>query len=514
MNSPLTTTPVFIQDLKKTISVLTLAFIAGALTVFGFAPFHVYVIPFFSLAILFQLWRHAPTMRLAFLTGWYFGFGFFLLGVSWIYVSLHTFGSMPAPLAGLATVLFCAFLALFPAVAGFLVAWRRPSPIILFTLTAPALWTVLEWMRSWVFTGFPWLSLGYSQVSESPLAGLAPVGGVFLVSLLLCLSAGLLALAWEKKSQAIYPLALLMGLLFISWNLKSIQWTQPTGTVTTVSLLQGNRLQDEKWRPENLITTLKLYRDMVLQSHSQLIVMPETALPVFLHQLPPGYIEQLAEHAQHQQGAVLVGTVEQTGAGVYFNSLVALGASSRPAYRKTHLVPFGEYIPLRPLWGWIVGLLAIPLQDMSRGASNAQPLFIAGQWVALNICYEDAFGDEIRRQLPLATVLINASNVAWFGHSIAPQQHLQISQMRALETGRFMLRATNTGLTAIINNQGQVVSAAPEFTTTRLTGSIPGFKGVTPFVRWGDQLPILLSIFLWLSGFLLHRYAHRPTSPL
>jgi apolipoprotein N-acyltransferase len=257
-----------------------------------------------------------------------------------------------------------------------------------------------------------------------------------------------------------------------------------------------------------MIATLNAYREMTTASKSRLIVLPETALPLFLHQVPRDYLETLATHARANNGAVLIGVPERLPSGEYFNSVVAFGTGTTQVYRKSHLVPFGEFIPLRPLLGWIVGVLAIPLQDFSRGKIEQQPLDVAGQRVAVNICYEDVFGEEIIRQLPQATMLVNASNVAWFGRSIAPQQHLQISQMRALETGRYMLRATNTGVTAVIDTHGQVVAAAPEFTKATVTHTVPGYQGATPFVRWGNYAALLLAASMLLSAVFAQRKAH------
>ena len=504
---------------------LLLAIPLGALTVCSFAPFGVSLIAVFALALLFLRWALARTPREAFCTGYGFGLGFFLAGVSWIYVSLHTFGAMPMPIAALATLLFCAFLALFPAVAGYAVARVPRSAMVKLLLLAPALWTLVEWTRGWIFTGFPWLAVGYSQIPGQPLAGYAPVLGVYGVSLAMAWSAGGLALivAWigdmkfrdspgslsalrDPRSRPSLTVLMCVGALWLGgFGLRQVTWTQPTGVTTRVELLQGNIAQDMKWREDKLIATLNAYRDMVKSSTAQLIVLPETALPLFLHQVPPGYLDDLAAHAQKNKGDILVGVPERLQNGEYFNSVISLGAAPTQRYRKSHLVPFGEFIPLRPVLGWIVGVLSIPLQDFSRGALDQQPLAVAGQRVAVNICYEDVFGEEIIRQLPQATMLVNASNVAWFGRSMAPQQHLQISQMRALETGRYMLRATNTGVTAVIDERGNVVKKAEEFTTDTVKHDVPGFQGATPYVRWGNYAALLIAGLMLLSAAFIAR---------
>jgi apolipoprotein N-acyltransferase len=234
-------------------------------------------------------------------------------------------------------------------------------------------------------------------------------------------------------------------------------------------------------------------------------VFPETALPLFLRDVPADYLASLADHARHNGGDVLIGVPERLPSGEYYNTVISLGTSPPQFYRKTHLVPLGEFIPLRPILGWIVGVLAIPLQDFSRGSLDAQPLPVAGQRVAVDICYEDAFGEEIIRQLPQATILVNVSNVAWFGRSIAPEQHLQISQARALETGRYMLRATNTGMTAVVNERGRVVDVAPQFATATLTALVQGYAGATPYVRTGNAVILVLCLTLLACGFVYAR---------
>jgi apolipoprotein N-acyltransferase len=486
------------------------ALFAGAATVLGFAPFSVYPLPVIALALLFWLWSRAASPRTAFFVGWAFGLGYFLCGVSWIYVSLHNFGAMPLPLAALATFLFCAFLALFPATVGYAFAKVHLPVGLKLSLFAPAAWTLIEWTRGWIFTGFPWLALGYSQVPAGPLAGYAPLIGVFGITLVLAVISGLLALLIRAicARQNIFthaPLYIAAAIALLGWGLKQIEWTSPTGSSTSVSLLQGNVAQDMKWREDRMLATLAAYRNMTLASNSQLIVLPETALPLFLHQVPADYLDSLAAHARANNGSVLIGVPERLSPGEYFNSVVALGSGAAQVYRKSHLVPFGEFIPLRPVLAWIVNVLAIPLQDFSRGATDQQPLNVAGQRVAVNICYEDAFGEEIIRQLPQATLLVNASNVAWFGRSIAPQQHLQISQARALETGRYMLRATNTGITAVIDQHGYVVKAAPEFTTATVTHTVPGYQGTTPYVRWGNDAMLVLAAAMLALAWAMRR---------
>ena len=506
-----------------------IAFFLGAVTVVGYAPYYMFPLPVVTLAGLFYLWSQAATPRAAALTGFAFGLGLFLFGVSWIYVSLHDYGAMPAPLAVIATFLYCAILALFPAAAAYACARPAVPHAIRCGLLAPAAWTLAEWLRGWLLYGFPWLAAGYSQVPASPLAGYAPVLGIYGVTLATAATAGLIVVLWQRltandergKQHAErntsfnwrfiihHSSFIILAIWLTGWVLSQIAWTTPLGAPFNASLLQGNVAQDQKWRAERVRPTLETYRLLTESAPGELIILPETALPLFLEQVPQDYLSALAASARRRGGDVLIGVPERTPGGEYFNSVISLGSSPPQAYRKSHLVPFGEFIPLRPVLAWIVGVLAIPLQDFSRGAEVQRPLAVAGQRVAVNICYEDAFGEEIIRQLPEATVLVNVSNVAWFGRSIAPRQHLQIAQARALETGRAMLRATNTGVTAVIGPRGEVLAAAPEFEIATVTYPVQGYGGATPYVRWGNYAVLALCLALIAAaGWSARRAAH------
>jgi apolipoprotein N-acyltransferase len=463
------------------------ALLLGALAVFGYAPFYLYPIPILTLAGLFFLWRSAQTPRQSFQLGYFYGLGLFGAGVSWIYVSLHDFGGMPLAAAAVATTGFCAFLALFPAAAGWLSSRFGERKV----WAMPFAWVLTEWVLNWIFTGFPWMTLGYSQVPYSPLAGLAPVFGVFGVSLAATVAAALLPALFNARVRK-PVLAALLALWITGSALKHVEWSAPIGKPVSVSLLQGNIPQDMKWQPEEVRNTLQTYLELARTNPAELVVLPETALPLLWHQVPADYLAALAEPAGALGGDTLVGAPEQVG-DEYFNSMFSLGNSLPQSYSKFHLVPFGEFIPFKVALGWIYhDLLHIPLSDLSSGPKYQKPLAVAGQKIAVNICYEDVFGEEIIRQLPEATLLVNASNDAWYGHSLAAHQHLQISQTRAMETARMMLRATNTGATAIVAPDGTIVAEAPHFTTTALTGQAQGYTGTTPYVRWGNWPAITL----------------------
>ncbi|MFP5418174.1 MAG: apolipoprotein N-acyltransferase [Gammaproteobacteria bacterium] len=477
-----------------TFAAALMALLAGALAVAGFAPLGYWPLTFLSLAVLFGVWMHTRSIRAAFFIGLVWGWGFFLTGVSWIYVSLSVYGGMSMGLSALATFLFCTVLALLPALAGALQASVRVSPGARLTLAMPLFWGVTEWMRGWLFTGFPWLATGYSQVPASPLAGYAPLIGVYGVSFLLALMAALLVwgvVSRGRTARRVWAAAAMLAIGVGGQALRAVEWTTADGAPTSVALLQGNIPQHLKWQPDSMRSTLEIYARLAAASPAQLIVLPETALPLFESDLPDFYRQGLETLGRKNGGDILTGLPTGSPDAAYYNSVISLGSAPSQRYSKSHLVPFGEYIPLKPLWGWVIAVLRIPLSDFARGATDQRPLVIGGQRVAANICYEDAFGEEIIRQLPQASVLVNVSNLAWFGDSLAPWQHAQMSQMRALETGRMMLRATNTGLTAIIDRKGRLMASLPPFTTGSLAGTLQGYAGSTPYVRWGNT-PILI----------------------
>ncbi|MGI9045959.1 MAG: apolipoprotein N-acyltransferase [Burkholderiales bacterium] len=485
----------------------------GAATVFGFAPFYLFPLPVITLALLLGLWRNAESPRSAAALGFAFGLGFFGTGVSWIYISLHDFGGMPAAIAGIGTALLCAYMSLFPAATGFLQAKLASSNVVRFVLVTPALWAGADWLRSYLFTGFPWLTLGYSQVPASPLAGFAPVFGVYGLSMLTAMSAGLLAWLYAEfiSPRAGAPTLLrrarggpgicaffIVALWPIGYALKQIDWTQPIGEPLAVSLLQGNIAQELKWREDQIDNTLRTYLDLVLASRARLIILPEAALPLLRDRVPEQYLARFAQHADQLGGDILIGLPELEGID-YYNSVFSFGAAPTQVYRKSHLVPFGEFIPSG--FDWVLRWLQIPMSNFSRGAEYQKPLAVAGQKVAVDICYEDVFGEEIVRPLPEATLLVNVSNDAWFGDSLALMQHLQIAQTRAIETGRVMLRATNTGATAAIAPDGQLIALAPLSKKTALHVEVRGYAGATPYVRWGNSLVLAMVVILLAISF-------------
>jgi apolipoprotein N-acyltransferase len=459
-----------------------LAATVGVVGVGCFAPFGLFWLAPLVWLGFFVLLRKASNPRQGLFTGLAFGLGFFCTGVSWVFVSLSVFGGMPWWLAGPAAFLFCAVMALFPMFAGYLFKRWQPDALWRQALLFAALIAALDWLKGWIFTGFPWLTVGYSQTAPSPLAGFAPVLGVHGLSLLVALSGALLA-RWR------IGLPVLAALVLGGFGLQQVAWTTPVGEPISVALIQGNVPQEMKFRPEAFFRTLDLYRELVSENPAQLTVLPETAIPVFIDQIPSEYLDELKTLAKRQNGDIIFGTLTGVGDN-YFNSAVSVGSSPLQVYSKNHLVPFGEFIPAG--FAWFMAYANIPMSSFTRGPEVQPPLAVAGQHVAANICYEDVFGEEIIRALPQAGILANLSNTAWFGHSLAQPQHLQISRMRAAETGRPMLRATNTGMTAIIDAHGELSAALPAFETGVLKGEVRAYEGMTPYGLVGNWLALAL----------------------
>ena len=486
---------------------LVLAALAGALTVFGYAPFGVALLPIATLALLFALWRDAATPRAAAALGFAYGAGLFGAGVSWIAIALERFGGMPAPLAALGIAGFCAYLALWPALAGYVAARAAPAGDLRL-LAAAGAWTFAEWLRGFVLSGFPWLAAGHAQLPGSTLAGFAPVGGVFLVTLAVAIVAALLAGAIEAMARgagrrAAGALAGAAAMFAAGAALDTIAWTRPHAAPIAVSLVQGNIPQEEKFDPHLRERAFRLYAELVASTQGALVVLPESAFPVFAHEVPQATIDALGATMAARGGDVLVGmfVLRPPEAGEsqprIHNSVVSLGVAPTQLYRKRHLVPFGETIPAKPLVGWVIErVLAIPLSDQTPGPDDQPPFAIAGERLAVNICYEDAFGDELARWSRDATILVNVTNDAWYGRSPGAWQHNQIAAMRAKETGRPMLRATNTGVTSVIDADGHVRVHLPWFRRGILETTVAGRTGQTPFMRFGNLPVALLSLAL------------------
>lgn len=483
---------------------LALALAAGAALPLAFAPFHWWWLALICPAVLFAIGAAAPE-PVASRAGYLFGLGFYAVGVSWVYISIGRYGHSGPVLAILFTAVFVTVLALFPWACVKLARRLRPGTgLAALALAFPLVWVLLEWVRTWLLTGFPWLLLGYSQ-ADGPLTPLAPVVGVLGLSMILSLLAG--GLAWLALAPS--PRRLLAGLVVASVGVAGVRlmdrdWTAPAGPALSVALIQGNISQDRKWSPEYLQITLDRYRTLTERYWGvDLVVWPEAAVPSWYHKVSDSYLEPLADSGRAEGTELILGVPYfDREAGKAYNSIISLGAE-RGVYHKRHLVPFGEYLPLRGVFGGALDILGAPMADFDAGIASA-PLRAAGYDVGVTVCYEVAFGPEVAAALPAAQLLVNVSNDAWFGDSLAPHQHLQMARMRALETGRDLLRATNTGITAVIDHKGRVVARAPQFEVASVVAQATPRNGATPYVRWLDH-PVLGLLGLGLAGLILVR---------
>ncbi len=501
------------------------ALIAGVAHAASFAPAGAWWLQVAALAalvalVLLAVDRDDAGPKRAAALGFAFGLGWFVAGVAWLYVSMHRYGGMPAPLAALALLLFGAYLALFPAAAcafaaralrgarGATAQARGALAIAVPGLGFAGAWTLAELARGYLFTGFPWLAAGYAHV-DGPLAGFAPLLGVYGIGAFAALSAyGLGAALAARRGAATATAAVLVAApLAAGWALSDLQWSQPAGRALAVRLLQGNVAQDMKFDPARSLAAMRAYAAEAARAPADLTVLPETAWTVPWPATPAPLRAALREHLARSGGAIAIGMPlpERAGGAAaaprLTNSVAVIdGAGALAArYDKRHLVPFGEFVPRG--FGWFVALMEIPLGEFGRGARSQPPLDIGGQRVAFDICYEDLFGEELAVQVrDGATILVNVSNIAWFGDSLALPQHLQIARMRALELARPMLRATNTGVTAAIDARGRVIDALPVHAAGALTVSLRGSTGLTPFARWANAPALALALALTAAG--------------
>ena len=492
-----------------------LALAAGALTPLAMAPFDYWPLQLLSLALLYLGLRElAP--RAALLRGWCYGFGLFGAGTSWIYVSIHVYGGASPLLAGFLMLLFSAAVALFFALPAWLWSrWLRNGHGLGDALAFAALWVAQETFRGWFLTGFPWLYAGYSQL-DGPLAGLAPVGSVWLIGLVLAYSAALLVNLPRLRRQ---PRALSAGLLLLllawgsGWSLQQHSWTRPAGPALSVAAVQGNVEQNMKWDPAQLNAQLALYRDLSIEGQpADLIVWPETAVPV-LKDYAVGYLDGMAGFASSRNSALITGIpvreIDDAGNKRYFNAISVLGEGSG-TYLKQKLVPFGEYVPLQDLLRGLIAFFDLPMSDFARGPADQPLLQARGYQVAPYICYEVVYPEFAAGLAAQSQLLLTVSNDAWFGSSIGPLQHLQMAQMRALEAGRWMIRATNTGVTALIDPFGQISTRLPQFQQGVLYGEVLPMQGLTPYLQWRSW-PLALLCGLILLGACVARRAQART---
>jgi apolipoprotein N-acyltransferase len=470
-----------------------LLLIAGFLLAFSFAPYELFWLQFPLLAGVFLAVLNQTPKR-AFMRGLLFGFGWFAHGIHWIFYSLYYHGGSPVFLAVLIIVLLALYMSLFPALAlYFSNKFIKTDAALMLLVVYPLSWMLLDWLRGWFLTGFPWMQPGVAHI-DSYLSGFAPLIGGLGVGLLVTIIAGLLALMVCQKRFKL-PVVFIVVIYLGGFLLGLINWTQPVDEPVKVSLIQGNIPQSEKWRREMYVPTLQMYRQLTLENlDSDLIVWPETAVPGFKYRIDD-YLNDITEKLEATHTQLLLGVFERDQQTQrYYNSVISLDGQS---YKKRHLVPLGEYFPLRPVLSFFAQWIDIPMSDLDSGNQTQALISVAGQKAGISICFEDAFDRGVLRDLPEATLLINVSNDAWFEDSPEPWQHHQIARMRAAETGRSLLRVTNTGVSSVIGAKGEVLAILPQFRRDVLRYEVQAYSGATPYVIWANYLLILTGLGVW-----------------
>jgi apolipoprotein N-acyltransferase len=482
-------------------------FFCGALLMLSFAPLGWFVLaPVLLLPFLYSTFYAEP--RLAARHGFWYGAGLFLAGTYWLYISIHVFGQAPLFVAIFLMLALVVIMGWYYAATAFLISKLAAGHAWRLLLAAPTAWVTVEWLRGWFLSGFPWMTLGYGQI-DSPLAGLAPITGVYGVSLLLMLSTSaiLVAIVTQQKMRLV-ALAIAVTPWFAGALVANVEWTREAGPSVRATIVQGGVSQDRKWAREQFRPTLELYRSSILTNQdSDLIVWPEVALPAAIDQVER-YVEQLQSDISVQEQTLLFGILERDlDTQKIYNSVVMIDGADKDArqfYRKRHLVPFGEFFPVPEFVREWMRLMSLPHSDMNAGEAEQPLLRMAdGNQLAVAICYEDAYGAEQLYALADATLLINVSNDAWFGESIAPHQHLEIARMRALEAGRYVVRATNNGVSAFIGPHGDLLQTGEQFRYVAMTHDVMPRKGLTPYARTGNW-PVV-SLALLIMGWLAYR---------
>jgi apolipoprotein N-acyltransferase len=478
-----------------------LAALCGALLALAFAPVRLYPLAFLAPAVLFLLWEDVLPRRAAW-RGFLFTGSTFLAGTYWLYHSVHLVGQAPLWIAAILMLGLVAIMASYTALLGYAVTrWSPAQGLLRWLILLPSGWVLVEWFRGWFLSGFPWLALGYSQL-ETPLRGLAPLVGVYGTSLAVAITAGgLTSLVLGRRRERVLAVLLVAGCWLIGAAAARVAWTMPEGEPVTVALVQGAVPQTMKWEAGQRERTLELYLELSRPYlGADIVVWPEAALPALESEIRP-YLDALVTLASSRGSSLLMGLLRRDPAsGAYYNAMAAWSPAEQ-WYYKRRLVPFGEFFPVPDAVREWMRLMNLPYSDFEPGPEGQAPLEAGGERLAPTICYEDAYASEQLELATASTLLVNVTNDAWFGDSTAPHQHLDISRMRSLETGRAMLRATNDGITALIDADGRLAGRLPQFEPGVLTGLVQPRGGTTPYMRVGNWAVVLAALAGMAVGF-------------
>jgi apolipoprotein N-acyltransferase len=490
--------------------------LAGGVALAGaFAPVNLWPLALLAPALLMWLWQDLSPREAARL-GFLFSFGTFAAGTYWLYFSVHILGHSPVWLAFVLMLGLAAIMGLYHAALGYCTArWLPRAGLAGWLAVVPAAWLFMEWWRGWFLSGFSWLSLGYSQ-TDTWFASFAPLLGVYGISALLLVCAGaLVAILRGTRRQALIAAAIFV----VPWALGAAlywhSWTHVSGPVTTVAMVQGAIPQDDKWLESHRQATLNLYESMTKKVlGTQLIVWPESAIADLANNQVP-YINDIYREAHEHGSAVVMGVLRADGREPdtrYYNSVMALG-DEVSWYDKHHLVPFAEFFPVPQFVRAWLRLMSLPYSDFTRGAEYQAPLPAAHLQLGATICYEDAYGSTMLQVLPVADALVNVTNDAWFGHSTARHQHFQIVRLRAMEAGRYLVRAANDGISGVVGPHGEVIARAPEFVPAVLVSKIVPMMGLTPYARVGNWPVISLAVLALAYGLWVRNDRGRRARP-
>jgi len=488
--------------LTRTQAHYLLAVVAGAALPLAFAPFGLFFVAPLSYAALLYVWTDAaPRRALGLSFAW--GCASFGLGTYWTFIAVRIIGGAPVAIGVLLMVGLTVVLAGFVAAGGWAAArWFRTRGAVAWLVTLPALFVLAEWLRGWLFTGFGWLGAGYSQ-TDTWLMGYAPLGGILAISFAVLVTSGaLLTFVLGTNRERAAAGAVLAAVWAGGLAANTHSFTAPKERELGVALAQGNIAQDTKYEPEQLRPMMELYGELTRQgAGADLIIWPEAAIPTYLEYIED-YVRAVRRFAAERGSTVLLGVLQPAPHAKtieeFQNVLVAL-TDEPQVYVKRHLVPFGEFYPVPNFIRNWMRLMNLPTGDAIPGIDDQPPLSVAGEKIAVTICYEDVFGAEQLRYLADSTLLVNVSNDAWFGDSIAPHQHLQIARVRAAEAGRYLLRSTNTGVTAVIDPNGRLVDTLPQFQVGLLKATVRGYTGATPYARVGNWLVVGLALVSLLA---------------